>query len=178
MKTTLLIILFAAMTALCFGIFQFGLGVDVAGNQQIETVDHDVPFGTTPSIEYLKQYENFMYGVGAAYQVQRDVDNHDGKMGFIPLYGVLRYQFSTLFHVAPEIVAQGGYNFFTADVDYLNNDTTGGGLYWGVGAGVSINQKYLFQIMFQNDLGKIKIEQAADLDITDTQIDISLGVRI
>jgi len=191
MKAIFLLFLFTVMAVTCFGIFQFGVGLDIAGKHgykwttdtgQIDK-DYNVGIGISPAMEYLKQYNALLFGLGAEYQVQRNVDFDvlDGKMGFIPLFGVVRYQLSSPLKFFPELVGQFGYNFLTADEDYLEGDATvKGGLYWGAGAGIVIQNKYLIQLMYKTNYGKFEADFNDVLykaDITNSQLNLSVNLR-
>jgi hypothetical protein len=183
MKYTILIILFSIMTALCFGVFQIDLGFDISGNHHWKggglSDDYSNALGVSPSLEYMLHYESILYGLGAEYQILRTVNapgDNDGKISFVPIYLVGRYQFPTITKVTPEIVAQAGYNLFMADDAYKGDATLTGGLYWGIGGAVSIKTKYLIQLMYKTNYGKVK--DGIDLDITNSQINLGLGYRL
>jgi hypothetical protein len=187
MKYALLVILFTAMSALCFGILQFDLGIDVAGitnecSDEMEYEDdYNLAIGISPAIEFMMQHKSILYGIGAEYQVQRKVDYPDTyvgdfKMGFIPIYLVGRYQFTVPVAFQPEVVAQAGYNILTGNDNYEADGTLSGGIYWGVGAGVTIQEKYLIQLMYKTNYGQWEW-MGAEMDITNSQINIGLGYR-
>ncbi len=203
MKIALLTVLLMSLSAFCFGVFQFTLGFDLAGNHNVDSRyrpadsddeyteqperDYDVAMGISPAVEYLYEYRGLLVGLGAEYQVQRDgkFDNGNDKFGFIPLYGVVRYNFATELRVNPELVLQAGYNFFTSDDQYKEGGSLKGGLYWGVGAGLEIREKYLIQAMYKTNRGKLTADTYSgsnlyrwEGNITNTQINLSLGVRI
>jgi hypothetical protein len=195
MKAILMTVLFTLAAAACFGVFQFGVGLDIAGKHgfvwsgdtgQIDK-DYNVNIGISPAMEYLFQSNALLYGLGAEYQVQRTVkfeeadSGKDGKMSFIPIYGVLRYQLSSPLKFFPELVGHVGYNFFTADDDYLEYDAeVAGGLYWGLGAGVVVQQKYLVQLMYKTNYGKYEAtitDVNYKADITNTELNLSVNYR-
>lgn len=192
MKATALFILFSLLAVGCFGVFQFGVGLDLAGKHGYDwsasnliDKDYDVNVGLSPAMEYLIQKNALLFGLGAEYQVPRTVkfspDGTDSKMGFIPLYGVVRYQVSSARNFFPELAAQFGYNFMTADDNYLEYDAeVNGGLYWGIGMGLVIQQRYLVQLAYKTNYGKYDAE-IEDLDykadITNTQLNLSLNMR-
>lgn len=194
MKAVLLIMLFSLVTAFCFGIIQFNIAADVAGNYQ-ENISwsgilegssensFDVGMGVSPGFEYILKSGSFYYGVGAEYQVQRDVkfDSFKRKVGFIPLFGTFRYQYATDLKINPELIVQGGYNFFTADDNYKGDGTLTGGLFWGLGAGFAIHKNYIIQAMYKTNYGNLKqdiFETTYDTDVTNTQINILFGYRM
>jgi hypothetical protein len=184
MKSTILVILFTAMAAFCFGIFQVDLGFDVAGNHTIDvedfgSQDYDVGMGISPSVEYMMQYQSILYGLGLEYQLQRKIEfdgEELGKFGFIPIYLVGRYQFTLPGTITPEAVAQLGYNIFTANDDYKGDGDLSGGLYYGIGAGVTIQKKYLVQLMYKANAGGWEYS-GLNADMTNSQINLGLGYR-
>jgi hypothetical protein len=189
MKTTILITLFAILSTLCFGIVQLGIGLDFAGDHKMDSEwngntsedSWDTAMGIDASLEFLTKSNNILYGVGAEYQVQREVDfpNGEGKMGFIPIYGVLRFQVPVQVNFTPELIANAGYNLFTGDDDYKGDAKLTGGLYWGIGAGVNV-QNFIIQLMYKTNYGKIEQEilgSTFEGDITNTQINLTVGMR-
>ncbi len=191
MKATVLFILFSLLAVGCFGVFQFGIGIDAMGNHAydfssqslLNDADYDVSLGISPAIEYLVPVNSFLLGLGAEYQVQRMVDfppeGLDGKMGFIPLFCIIRYQLASQRKFFPELVGQIGYNFMTADEDYLEGDAeVSGGLYWGIGAGINISKIYLIQMMYKNNYGSYDREiDNLKADISNSQLNLSLNMR-
>jgi hypothetical protein len=210
MKATILLLVLLVTASFCFGIVQFSLGADLAGNHHTNLKyefqetgledgtqfnDYSVAMGISPSIEYMLRHEGFLYGFGAEYQVQRDGKFSDGKnkFGFIPLFGVVRYQFASSVGINPELIGQAGYNFFTADDNYKKDNygeesTLHGGIYWGIGAGLVIKHNYLLQIMYKTNYGKATGDGATedteqhiydyDMKVTNSQINISFGYRM
>jgi len=208
MKATFLILVLLVTASFCFGIIQFNLGADFAGNHHTKIKymiddpayddytdedDYEVAMGISPAIEYMLRHEGFLYGLGAEYQVQRDgtFKDEDGnpdknKFGFIPIYGVVRYQFDSAVGINPELIGQAGYNFFTADDDYKFDGTLKGGLYWGIGAGLAIRKNYILQVIYKTNYG-LHEGRAYDNDagyfdyenrVTNSQINISFGYRM
>lgn len=189
MKIILLITLLTLVSTLCLAVVQIGVGLDFAGDHKMESKwngntsedSWDTSMGIDVSIEYLLQNNNLMYGIGAEYQLQREVDfpSGEGKMGFIPVYGVLRYQVPVQANITPELIANVGYNIFTADDDYKGGADLSGGLYWGIGAGVGI-KNLIFQLMYKTNYGSIEQEVFGSTfkgDITNSQINLTAGMR-
>jgi len=190
MKAVFLLFLFTVSAVMCFGIIQFGAGFDILGNHEIETTnggpstDYDVKLGISPAFEYLFRMQNLLFGFGAEYQVQRGVEFTDDSklMGFVPIFGTLRYQFPTSLHVNPEIVGHFGYNFLTGDDKYINNfgkKHLEGGIYWGVGTTFIISGKYYLQAMYKTNKGKYGYDNSdTEVDVINTQINLSAGMRV
>lgn len=190
MKTSFLLIFYLAITALCFGgVTQVGIGFDLSGNHKVHLTylgdsasdEYDVEMGLSPSIEVMAQRGNVLYGAGVEYQLPRNVDfgEDKAKMGFIPVYGVLRIQIPSKGNVTPELVGQLGYNIFNGDKAYKGSADLSGGIYWGIGAGLSV-QKLIVQLMFKTNNGGLKQDWGgADIkgDITNTQMNLTVGVR-
>lgn len=182
MKTTLMFILFTAIATLCFGgAIQIGAGLDLAGNHEItgntNSPNSDVATGISPYLELLAQKGAYLYGIGVEYQIQRKVDfpNYPGKMGFVPIYGVARYQIPVAGGVKPEVIGQMGYNLLKADDDYTSGADLSGGVYWGIGAG-AVSGSYVGQFMFKANYAKLDY-QGDTGKIINTQINLSAGIR-
>ncbi len=165
MKTFMLITLFLVITSLCFSaVVQIGTGFDILGNHKVKasyqnysnTFNYDVSIGMSPYLEILAESHSLLYGGGIEYQVHRSVDfsSSTGKMGFTPLYGVIRFKMQ-MQNLKPELIGQLGYNFFTADDDYQGSADLSGGLYYGFGLGLPFD-KLIIQIMYKANSGQIK----------------------
>ena len=182
MKIALMSFLLVAFSAVCYGtVVQIGMGLDVAGNHHLtgNTNSHnsDVDTGLSPCIEIMAQDTSILYGFGAEYQIQRKVEfrNNPGKIGFIPLYGVARYQIPINSGVKPELIGQVGYNFITADNEYKAGATLNGGIYWGLGGGLVID-RFVGQLLFKTNYGTWKYRNDTG-SIINTEINLSAGVR-
>jgi hypothetical protein len=190
MKIVFMLICFATVAVLCFGgVTQFGIGFDLSGNHKVHLTyigdsasdEYDVDTGISPSIEVMARRDNVLYGAGIEYQLPRSVDfgEDKGKMGFLPVYGVLRIQIPSESGVTPEFVGQLGYNIFTADDDYKGDADLSDGLYWGFGAGLSI-QNVILQLMYKTNEGGLSLDwdgSKIEGEITNTQINFTGGVR-
>jgi hypothetical protein len=189
MKRAIIILILLSVSIFCFGILQGGIGTDFSGKHKAESSfggssskdTWDVGTGISVYGEYMMQNGGFLYGAGAEYQVPREVkfDSGDGKVGFIPIYAVGRFQVPVQMNLTPEVLAQVGYNIFTADKDYKGSGDLTGGLYWGIGAGVMV-QNFVLQLMYKVNTGKWEQDlggSTATIDLTHSQINFSAGIR-
>ncbi len=186
MKTQLIFVFFVLFSVFLFSnVVQIGAGLDSAGNHQVKTSylghssthDYDVSMGVSPYIEIMAQDDHLFYGIGVEYQAPRKVDftTSDGKMGFVPVYGLMRVQIPLETFIIPEFIGQLGYNFLLADDDYKGNADVSGGIYWGFGAGLVID-KFVGQLMYKTNYGSME-QSGYKWTITNTQINLSAGIR-
>lgn len=133
--------------------------------------DMDAKNGFSLSAEFASLInDNFGLGAGVTYQLSRAIDEDfadsgqsvDPKFNFIPIYALAKF-------IAP---AQSlnlfasihlGYNFFSVNGDmkdvfayyYAPEPTTKGGLYWGLGGGMILDNGLQFELLYSVNRGKI-----------------------
>lgn len=194
MKAQFLLISCVLFSVFCFGTkVQFGAGYDFNGNHKIkETLDgytfsnnYDISNAIAPYIELMREGENTLLGFGVEYQPLRDISFHNygekGKVGFIPFYGVFRYQVPIRNYLNPELIGQLGYNFINADKDYADDARIYGGLYFGAGAGLAFDC-LTTQILYKSNYGSMRQNgyyngSERDTKINETQINVAIGFR-
>ncbi|MDY0151994.1 MAG: hypothetical protein RBS43_06940 [Candidatus Cloacimonas sp.] len=149
---------------------------------------------TTISLQAQNNFQNVLYGLGVDYQVKRqhvalpEGMHYDLKSSsFIPVYGVLGYQFLADGILKPEMFAQLGYSFtdFTYDMYYPEDRLSAkAGLYCGVGMGVQI-QNIIIQGLYRVNNYKFTSDEwngsSYDNETYDgrtRQFNISIGYRL
>jgi hypothetical protein len=79
-------------------------------------------------------------GVGLQYLINRgyDVSGSDATFGFVPIYGLVTYDFN-LRAIDPYLIGRIGYNFHKGNDDYTNNGDADlkGGMAFVLGGGAS-----------------------------------------
>ena len=77
-------------------------------------------------------------GVGLQYLINRGNVDDDRTFGFVPVYGLVTYDFN-LRAFDPYLIGRIGYNFHKGNDDYTNKGDSDlkGGLYFDLGGGVS-----------------------------------------
>jgi hypothetical protein len=192
LKKLFLVMLLVSVCAAGFSsITQFGMGADVGGKHKVKvsingsssgSSTYDVAIGFSPYAEIMGQSGNLLYGIGAEYQVPRNVTFNDGSestMNFIPVYGVARIKLSSGSGYNPELIAQGGLNLFAASEEYKGDADLKGGMYWGLGAGLVVD-KLVLQLIYKVNTGTIEQDYLGDTikaDVTNSQFNLSGGIR-
>lgn len=201
----------AASSQQGFGV-QMNLGLDLAGKHEMsfdipeygisQTMKMDANTGVTPSFEFIKKGK----GLGLAYQMSRNVvfeyDDYDETLeagvGFIPFYGILKYNFPMQNGMALEPVLQLGYNLFTYDDkyasdvdegDYYQHVDASGGYFAGIGLNWIIQDHMVVHLLSKSNHAALNVEEGDyagygywetsdyDVDITHSQIDLGVGYR-
>lgn len=185
MKRYLVLIALLAMSLMLFAkpMYQVNLGIDMGGTHKREvsgfSAEEDSKLGISPSFEVLMPaMPNLLVGGGLEYQLGRglDVEDYDGKFGFIPIYVVGKYAFMKNLPVTPEVVANVGYDLFTANDDYKGEADLSGGMYYGFGLGVNHPKGYNLQIMYRAFAGGLS-DDGVDVDVTQNNLSFLLGYR-
>ncbi len=195
MKTQFVLVSLVLFSVMCFGTkVQFGAGYNCNGNHNIkETLDgftstnnYELSNVISPYIELMREGNNTLYGFGVEYQPLAKVNFQNygdkGKVGYLPFYGVFRYQLPIGGYYNPEFIAQLGYNFINADKDYADDARLYGGLYFGIGAGL-VFDCFTTQILYKSNYGSMRQNHYYDsterkTKINDTQINIAIGFRL
>jgi len=190
--------------------FQSVLGIDFSGEHEVEwdeaKVSYDVSTGISPSIEMLKQNNQFIYGLGLEYQLPREVDaSFEGgkpKFGFLPLYLIGKYKLPFQMNFETEGVLHLGYNAFMHDKKYADDEEyyvnsndygsyeydSSGGLYWGLGVSALFQQRFVVQLMYKLNNASMDVhwseyyygdwdEESYSFDISNSQLQLGLGIR-
>jgi hypothetical protein len=178
----LIVLLAISMMLIAKPMYQVNLGIDMGGTHKLSVgssnVDYDSKLGISPSFEVLvPAMPNLLVGGGLEYQLGRglDIDNFDGKFGFIPIYVVGKYAFLKDLPVTPEVIANIGYDMLTGNDDYKGDGTLGGGLCYAIGLGVNHPKGYNLQIMYRSFAGALK--DGTSVDVTQSNLSFLLGYR-
>lgn len=139
MITALIITLAMASTAGAEGIIK--MGYDHLGTVETEYFNSyetsGVESGYAVGIELLKSGESRLQtGIGVEYQFMRNLNGDNQEIGFIPAYLTARLN---LFKgdTSPYLQGRVGYNVFRVN-EGVSNVAYNGGLFYGIGAGLSL----------------------------------------
>lgn len=175
-----LLAIFTVNNALAGGAIK--IGIDLAGDHDVSgyglSGSEDVDMGFSLSAEFFGSIgDNVDIGGGLTWQLPRSQKDFEGDFYFIPLYGMIRVQSSSA-KVAPYAVGQLGYNFFFGDDDYKGTGIYAadleGGLYYGIGGGIIINDKFQIEALYSVNNGSADI-LGYDFDIEYSKISIIFG---
>jgi len=133
------------------------LNVQGSGTSSINGTQ-DVNSGMSFSGEYISyDSQNLGFGGGLTLQSARGLAGTTGSFDFMPIYALVKFRTTpTSRNNYKYLIAQLGYNFFGGDQDYAGtNGTLDGGLYYGVGAGITLN-RLQFEFLYTVDHGNAK----------------------
>lgn len=100
--------------------------------------------GLSLGFEYTSEIsDNLIVGGGLEYQLLRKVNSSPYGISCIPIYGLVQYKFSEFY-----AVGRFGYNLSSTDVPLLPGETWGGGIYYGVGAGMNIGENMVVEAVY------------------------------
>ena len=148
----------------------FKLGVDLDGTHDVSNGNLSVAGSANKSIngsqhvnssmsvggEYVSYIDkNLGLGGGMDIQSFRSLSDGSGSFSFMPIYGLIKVRTNPGRNNSFEyLTGQIGYNFFDGDINYVGRDgSLDGGLYWGLGAGVSIN-RIRIELLYTENRGK------------------------
>jgi hypothetical protein len=179
----LIVLLAISMMLVAKPMYQVNLGIDMGGTHKFSvsgsSVDYDSKLGISPSFEVLVPVmPKLLVGGGLEYQLGRGIDATGAdkvKYGFIPIYVVGKYAFLKDLPVTPEVIANVGYDMFTANDEYKGDATLGGGLCWAIGVGVNHPKGYNLQIMYRQQTGTLG--DGVTVDVTQSNLSFLLGYR-
>ncbi len=116
-------------------------------NEANVTDSNDIESGAFVSGEYIKMVnDNIGLGLGIAYQMERKYEDFDAAFNFAPLYGIVKVR-AGLKVADPYLIGQAGYSMFFANDDITDNNDLTGGLYYGLGCGIIINNMFQIEIL-------------------------------
>ena len=171
MKKGLLALLLAvALVAPVFAADQGAMELDIkAGFNLMSSVDVDSPvpgYDVKEDIDpaFTAGVDFFYYvmpelaiGAGAQYVFNSKMDKSDDlKIGWTNLYAQAKYVFDLgddLFNNIYPLV-QIGYGILRTDADEDIVDSNG--LYWGIGAGTTIKENFVFELLYSNSNATFK----------------------
>lgn len=136
------------------GTWTLGIDYDMGGSLTTTNPNDDgsdVSGGFTLNGEYIIPYKNNMsYGGGIAYQLSRSLkDNEAKEINFMPLYGIFKYDMENEAYVIGHL----GYNVFSGNDAYKDAAELSGGLYYAVGAGIDMQEKYNGELIYSVNKG-------------------------
>lgn len=127
-----------------------------SGNTSVNGTQ-DVGSGMSFDTEYVAYIsQNLGFGGGLTIQTDRGLSGVPGNFSFMPLYAIAKLRTKPSDNnYYNYLIGQFGYNFFSGDMDYAGKGSTlGGGLYFGLGAGISVNRIQI-ELLYTEDRGSI-----------------------
>lgn len=178
MKKMMVVLILMALVLFSFNVFaqaqsswSVKAGLDFASTIEIGSSDHDSEMGYSLIGEFKMPYrKNWNVGAGLAYQLDREQEDNNVDFGFTPLYGLAEYrmQNSPLY-----FVGHLGYASMRYDDDAYD---TSGGLYYAVGGGMDLGQRYEAEVLYTNNSGELEMGNTQD-DVDYSKITVTFGMR-
>ena len=115
-------------------------------------------------------------GAGVSYVFNADIKDAPVKAGYTNLYAQAKYVFETgndIFNNVYPLV-QLGYGMMRLDPE--DGIDTENGLYWGIGAGTTINKCVVLELLYSKDNSKFKVE-GFSLDVKYSTIQLKVGYK-
>lgn len=111
----------------------------------------------------------FDLGVGVTWQFSRSRKNSESDFYFIPVYGMFRWR-SPSEKVAPYAIGQLGYNFFFGDSKHEGSGWFDGGLYYGIGGGIILNNHFEIEALYSVNKGSYDFLRFVDIEYSKISI--------
>ena len=185
MKKGLLALLLAvALAAPVFAADEGAMELDIkAGFNLMSSVDIDIEGDFDVDPAFTAGVDFFYYvmpelaiGAGVSYVFNADLKDAPVKAGYTNLYAQAKYVFETgndIFNNVYPLV-QLGYGMMRLDPE--DGIDTENGLYWGIGAGTTINKCVVLELLYSKDNSKFKIE-GHNLDVKYSTIQLKVGYK-
>lgn len=158
------------------------LGIDFEGDHDVSydgsTASFDAKSGVSFSGELLAPMNPYVdFGGGITFQFPRELDGWEDEFNFIPIYGLIRVK-SPSGDIAPYFTGQIGYNFLLANSAYKTwygvEGDVDGGLYYGLGGGIIIHDRFVVELLYTVNNGEITFPDAT-FDVEYTKFTLNLG---
>jgi hypothetical protein len=118
---------------------------DLAGTDKFSaysSIDLDTETGLSIGYEYTKPNDKLEYGFGLEYQLNRKIKDTEAEFNFIPIYGLINYNFSDN-DIKPYITGRFGFDIHNGNSAYKGTSDFNPGIYYAIGGGVSFsNMKF------------------------------------
>ena len=184
MKKTSIVLVFALLlltmsSSLVWAGATVKLGFEPGGNLSTNIsgylLGYGVDSGASVAGEYLAALNDKVeVGGGLEYQFKRNIRGLEAGFGFIPLYGTVKVKVPFSADLNTYFTGKIGYNYLTLD-DKVAGFDYGGGLYYGLGFGVDLNEKFTVDAEYavhKGELGYI-LKQPFDY----TKIRLGVGYK-
>jgi len=186
-----LVVFSGVVAAQAEGEWLFKAGYDFSGDLDVDPSDggeetYDVDSGFSITGEYMLPAEgNIIFGAGASYQFDRDVDfgnpdngNSKEAIRYTPIYvlGAYQMQESPIY-----FVGHLGYNLFSTEFE---TEDESGGMYYALGAAMDFENDYTAEILYTVNNSSIEVldqdgetEELIEADLKYTKITINFGIK-
>lgn len=154
------------------------IGVDMLGKHEISGLglegSEDVKMGFSLSGEYTFSIsKNFGIGAGITLQVPRSQKDFKGDFSFVPIYGLVKTRSATG-DISPYLIGQLGYNLFQGDSTYTGTAVLSGGMYYGIGGGLILEDGFQGELLYSVNEGSAEL-LGYDFKVKYSKITFSIG---
>jgi hypothetical protein len=159
------------------------ISYDTKGNHEASALGNsgelDVEEAFSIGFEMLmNDQENFMLGMGGEYQFPRAQKNVKGDFGFASFFASVQIPLGMAnASTIPMIAGRVGYSLFYGNNDYRGPMNLSGGLYYGIGGGVLVNNIVQIELLYTGNSGTGSY-QSFEIDVNYSKLSILLGVKI
>ncbi len=183
MKRFMLVVTLVLVSVFVFGNYALAdsvvkIGYDLEGKHGLDTgtgPKTDIDPGLTIGYEYYFAKQKLEYGIGLEYQSERKFQDSSGKkISFIPIYGVVNYNFNGN-GIKPYLTGRLGLDIFNANEVYKNGGSTECGVYWGLGGGFT-RDNLVLELLYSGNHGHFK-QQNTNTEIVYYKTSLSCGYK-
>ena len=184
MKKTMVVLVVMALMLFSFNVFaqaqsswSVKAGLDFGSTLEVKDEDDaDTEMGYSLIGELKMPYrQNWNLGAGLAYQLDRSDDDteEDFDFGFTPFYGLAEYrmQDSPLY-----FLGHLGYAGLRFDDSNESDTDSSGGLYYALGGGMDLGQRYEAEVLYTSNTGEIEYPTDT-FEVDYSKITVTFGMR-
>ena len=189
-KVVLAVLLAVALVAPVFAADEGAMELDIKAGFNLMskmTIDYgfaeedsDIDPSFTAGVDFF-YYVMPQLAIGAGVQYvfySEPKDFKNVKTGWTNLYAQAKYVFETgndIFNNVYPLV-QVGYGILNVDSEYVETDSNG--LYWAIGAGTTIKENFVFEILYSNANAKIGSSGGSETaDIKYSTLQLKVGYK-
>ena len=185
-KVVLAMLLAVALVAPAFAADKGAMELDIkAGFNLMSKVEIDDYYDDSNDVDsaFTTGVDFFYYvmpqlaiGAGVEYVFNSKVKDTPVKAGWTNLYAQAKYMFDLgddLFNNIYPLI-QVGYGIMRTDPD-THEDSNG--LYWAIGAGTTIKENFVFEILYSNSNASIKVNPTVALDLKYSTLQLKVGYK-
>jgi len=135
------------------------LGVEPGGDLSTKIGGYMLGYGVGPGLSLAGEHlwdlnEKAQAGAGLEYQLVRSVKGLDAGFSFIPLYGTVKVKAPFSAGLNTYFTGKIGYNYLSLD-ERVEGFDYGGGLFYGIGVGIDLNNKYQLEAEYSVNKGEL-----------------------
>ena len=157
-------------------------GFNFISNVTVDTADYDEsvdPVFAAGADLFFYLSPQLAIGAGVDYIFDHELPNTDGlKEGWINIYAQAKYMFETGNNIFNNVypLFQIGGSILRLDTD-SETEVDSNGLYWAIGAGTTIKEKFLLEILYSKCNAKVK-EDFFRGDLKYSTLQLKVGYKL